>query len=300
MTIDLTFSSDLNYWVGCLVGLAIGDQLGSTIEGKAPGTFQPIIDMVDGSFWTDDTSQALCLADSLISVGRLDAIHQLDRYARWLFGGYLSSQESAYGVGPTARQAITNFRDSGQPQPVANATSNGALMRLAPVPMFYAKDLELAVQMSADSAATTHGSSVCIDACRLYSSLILKALGKASKTEILKYHARLWHNRSLDPKVEQVARGSYQRKKPPEIRGTIHIVEVMEAALWSFNQTSSFSEGILLAVNLGDDADTTGAIFGQLTGAYYGYNEIPDHWKPHLIDRALIEYLALKLFEVRP
>ena len=80
MTIDLTFSSDLNYWVGCLVGLAIGGQLGSTIEGKAPGTFQPIIDTVDGSFWTDDTSQALCLADSLISVGRLDAIHQLDRY----------------------------------------------------------------------------------------------------------------------------------------------------------------------------------------------------------------------------
>ena len=115
MAIDLTFSNDLNYWVGSLVGLAIGDQLGSTIEGKAPGTFQPIVDMMDGSFWTDDTSQALCLADSLISVGRLDAIHQLDRYARWLFGGYLSRQESAYGVGPTARQAITNFRDSGQP-----------------------------------------------------------------------------------------------------------------------------------------------------------------------------------------
>ena len=75
----------------------------------------------------------------------------------------------------------------------------------------------------------------------------------------------------------------------------------MEAALWSFNQTSSFSEGILLAVNLGDDADTTGAIFGQLAGAYYGYNEIPDHyWKSQLVDRALIEYLALKLFEVRP
>ncbi len=300
MAIDLTFSNDLNYWVGSLVGLAIGDQLGSTIEGKAPGTFQPIVDMMDGSFWTDDTSQALCLADSLISIGRLDAIDQLERYARWLFGGYLSSQESAYGVGPTARQAITNFRDSGQPRPVVNATSNGALMRLAPVPLFYAKDLELAIQMSADSAATTHGSSVCIDACRLYSSLIVKALGQASKTEILNYHALLWQNRSLDPQVEQVARGSYQQKKPPEIKGTIHIVEVMEAALWSFSQTSSFSEGVLLAVNLGNDADTTGENFGQLAGAYHGYSEIPDHRKSQLVNRALIEYLALKLFEGRP
>ena len=102
-----------------------------------------------------------------------------------------------------------------------------------------------------------------------------------------------------EEKVEWEKLGQ-EEKKPPEIKGTIHIVEVMEAALWSFSQTSSFSEGILLAVNLGDDADTTGAIFGQLAGAYYGYNEIPDHWKSQLVDRALIEYLALKLFEGRP
>ena len=73
----------------------------------------------------------------------------------------------------------------------------------------------------------------------------------------------------------------------------------MEAALWAFDQSSSFAEGALLAVNLGDDADTTGAIFGQLGGAYYGYNGIPNHWKEQLVDRALIEYLAQKLFEFR-
>ena len=299
MTIDLSFSDNLNYWLGSFVGLAIGDQLGSPIEGKKTDQFEPITDIVDGSFWTDDTSQALCLADSLVTVGKLDPIDQLQRYVRWLFGGYLSSQELAYGAGSTARQAITDFRDSGQPKPVTNATSNGALMRLTPIPLFYAKDLKLAIQMSGESATTTHGSPICVDACRLYSSLIVKAIGGANKTTILEYQADLWQDRSLVPSVDQVARGSYRHKEPPEIKGTIHIVEVMEAALWAFDRSSSFSEGALLAVNLGHDTDTTGAIFGQLAGAHYGYDKIPDHWKSQLVNRALIEYLALKLFEHR-
>ena len=288
-----------NGWIGSLVGLAIGDQLGCPLEGKPPGTFEQITDMLPDSFWTDDTAQALCLADSLISVQGLDRMDQLQRYVRWLCEGYMSSQDVAYGCGQTARQAITAFRDNGTPTPVEAATSNGALMRLAPIPLFYAKNLATAVQMAGESAIATHSNPICAGACRLYASMIVKAVNGASKPEILDYQADLWQGQPLTPSVDQVAQGSYRQKEPPQIRGTIHIVEVMEAALWAFDQSSSFAEGALLAVNLGNDTDTTGAIFGQLGGAYYGYNGIPNHWKEQLVDRALIEYMAQKLFEFR-
>ena len=285
-------------WMGSFIGLAIGDQLGSLVEGKPRGSFDRVTGIMKGSFWTDDTSQALCIADSLISTKTLDLHDNLERFSKWLFDGYLSCKEWGYGCGPTARIAITNFKKSGKLSPVKDQSTNGALMRLSPVPLFYSKDLKEAIVMSGESSKSTHNNTTCIDACRLYGSMIVKAVQGGDKNSILNYDSELWNDIPLEDSIDNVALGSFKEKNPPEIKGTLNISESIEAALWAFDRSSSFAEGALMAVNLGDDADTTAAIFGQLGGAFYGYDSIPNDWKLNLMDRRLIEYIAKNLYEI--
>jgi len=285
-------------WIGSFIGLTIGDQLGSLVEGRARGTFNRVTGMAEGSFWTDDTSQALCIADSLISTKELDLSDQLERFTKWLFEGYLSCKEWGYGCGPTARTAITNFKNTGKISPVKDQPTNGALMRLAPVPLFYIRDIKQAIIMSGESSRSTHDNTTCIDACRLYGSMIVKAVQGGDKNSILNYDSELWNDIPLEESIYNVALGSFKEKNPPDIKGTLNITESIEAALWAFDRSSSFAEGALMAVNLGDDADTTAAIFGQLAGAFYGYKSIPNDWKSNLLERGLIEYIANKLYVI--
>jgi hypothetical protein len=105
-----------------------------------------------------------------------------------------------------------------------------------------------------------------------------------------------WHQRSLESVIDEVAAGSYKRLSPPLIKGTGYVAETLEAALWAFYNTSSFREGCLLAVNLGDDADTTGAVYGQLAGAFYGEEGIPESWLSRITQRRLIESYGEQLF----
>ena len=289
----------LDKWMGSIIGLAIGDQLGSLTEGKARGSFEKVRGMDPGTFWTDDTSQALCLADSLISTKKFDLTDQLERYSKWLFEGYLSSKEWGYGCGPTARLAINNFKKNGKPSPVKDQPTNGALMRLCPIPLYYSYNLEEAINKSGESAKSTHDNPICVDACRLYGSMIVKAVQKKDKDFILEYDHKLWTDKPLEKSIQIVAQGSFKEKKLSEIKGTLNISESIEASLWAFNHSSSFAEGALMAVNMGDDADTTAAIFGQLAGAFYGYEAIPIDWRSKLLEKELIEFIANKLYEFR-
>lgn len=91
-------------------------------------------------------------------------------------------------------------------------------------------------------------------------------------------------------------RGSFKNRNPPEIRGSGYVIHSLEAALWAFHHAENFRDGALLAVNLGEDADTTGAVFGQIGGAYFGKSGIPDGWLSKLHQLDLIETFALKLF----
>ena len=289
----------LDKWMGSIIGLAIGDQLGSLTEGKARGSFEKVRGMDPGTFWTDDTSQALCLADSLISTKKFDLTDQLERYSKWLFEGYLSSKDWGYGCGPTARLAINNFKKNGKPSPVKDQATNGALMRLCPIPLYYSYNLEEAINKSGESAKSTHDNPICVDACRLYGSMIVKAVQKREKEFILEYDQKLWTDKSLEKSIHIVAQGSFKEKNLSEIKGTLNISESIEASLWAFNHSSSFAEGALMAVNMGDDADTTAAIFGQLAGAFYGYEAIPIDWRSKLLEKELIEFIANKLYEFR-
>jgi ADP-ribosylglycohydrolase len=107
----------------------------------------------------------------------------------------------------------------------------------------------------------------------------------------------LWEEEPLAPRIDEIAAGSFLAKEPPQIRGSGYVVESLEAALWAFSRSSSFEEGLLLAVNLGDDADTTGAVYGQIGGAFYGAAAIPATWMAKLAMTSLIEGLAVRLVD---
>jgi ADP-ribosyl-[dinitrogen reductase] hydrolase len=295
---------------GALLGLAAGDALGTTLEFRCPGTFLEIDDMVGGGpfnlaagEWTDDTSMALCLAESLIEKRGFDPLDQLQRYAKWASQGHLSSNDRCFDIGNTVREALGNFRRTHQPYcgPCDPETAgNGSLMRLAPVPLFYARRHREAIERSGESSRTTHGAKTAIDACRYMGALLAGAVNGASKDELLSPHYSpvegYWEECPLAPEIGEIASGSYKRREPPEIEGSGYVVRSLEAAMWAFSRSDSFRSGCLLAVNLGDDADTTGAIFGQLAGAYYGEDGIPQGWRDKLARRPLIESFADRIF----
>ncbi len=274
---------------GCLKGLAVGDALGTTLEFKPPGTFAPLTDMVGGGpfglepgQWTDDTSMALCLAESLLECRGFDPRDQLERYVRWHRKGHLSSTGTCFDIGNTVAAALRRFEQTGAPDCGSThpqAAGNGSIMRLAPVPLYFARDPSAAVTRAADSSRTTHGAAEAVDACRYLAALIVGALDGASRDELLSDNYSpapgLWDAEPLSPRIAEIASGSFRRRQPPDIRGTGYVVQSLEAALWAFDRGSSFRDGALLAVNLGDDADTTGAVYGQLAGAYYGEPGIP-------------------------
>jgi ADP-ribosylglycohydrolase len=297
---------------GALLGLAAGDAVGTTVEFRSPGTFAPVTDMVGrGVFrlqpgqWTDDTSLALCLAESLIERQGFDPVDQLERYVRWWRQGHLSSTGSCFDIGNTIGEALAQFLKTRKPDVGATnprSAGNGSIMRLAPVPMFFAGQPLEAIARSADSSRTTHAAPAPVDACRYFGGLIVGALSGATKDELLSPRycpaPGLWEREPLCPEIDAVAAGSFKSQEPPQIKGTGYVVKSLEAALWAFDRSASFEHGCLLAVNLGDDADTTGAVYGQIAGAFYGESGIPKSWRSKLALRETIESFADKLWQL--
>ena len=293
------------------MGLAAGDALGTTLEFRPPGSFEPIHDLVGGGpfglkpgQWTDDTSMALCLATSLLECGGFDPTDQMQRYVRWWREGYLSSTGECFDIGITTSGSLSRFMQHGDPYAgSADSTSagNGSLMRLAPVPMRYAGDAAEAIARAADSSRVTHQAVEAVDACRYFAGLLFGALQGLDKQTLLAPGycpvGRLWESEPLADRIALVAGGSFKDREPPHIKGTGYVVDALEAALWAFHRSDSFREGALLAVNLGDDADTTGAIYGQIAGAYYGAEAIPATWRSKLAMTDQIASLAESLYD---
>ncbi len=269
---------------GALLGLAVGDAIGTTVEFKPRGSFKPLTDMIGGGpfglepgQFTDDTSMALCLAISLIDNG-FDLHDQMQRYTRWANEGYMSSTGRCFDIGIATRGALQRFQRNGNPLAGStdpNSAGNGCLMRLAPVPIRYADQPELAVRYSEEQARTTHQAPECLGASRLFGELLVRALQSQSKDQVL---APPVLSGKLPTKVDLIGRGSYLTKDRQAIRGTGYVVDSLEATLWCFAQTSSFRDCVLMAANLGDDADTTAAQAGQIAGAFYGEGSITPEW----------------------
>jgi ADP-ribosyl-[dinitrogen reductase] hydrolase len=284
---------------GCLLGLAVGDALGTSLEFQPRDTFPPLTDMIGGGpfdlqpgEWTDDTSMALCLAASLVEANGFDARDQMERYLRWRDHGYLSSNGRCFDIGNTVNQALRRYARTGDPfsgSTDLHTAGNGSLMRLAPVVLFYYPDHQQACDRAEESSRTTHAARQCLDACRYFAELLCRALDGWEKPELL---GTPFLEGIATAAVREIAHGEYIYKSREDIHGTGYVVNSLEAALWCFGQTDSFSAAVLLAANLGDDADTTAAICGQLAGAYYGEAGIPAEWLEKLAHRKMIARIA--------
>lgn len=256
---------------------------------------------------------ALCLAISLITRRGFVLYDQLVRYKWWYQHGYMSSIGECFDIGTATKNAMEEFmrrqrlfskkyrislndldylsdhrllRKFDVYCSKTDAAGNGSLMRLAPVPLFFHQHIKEAVEFSGYSGKITHGDQKAYDACRYFGALIVAALHNFTKDELLDVNFldkhRSWFGETpICDEIRKIAQGSYRKSGGYDdgIRGKGYVVDALEAALWAFwSDDNDFEKGVLAAVNLGDDTDTTAAIYGQLAGAYYGYEKLPEKW----------------------
>jgi ADP-ribosyl-[dinitrogen reductase] hydrolase len=290
--------STLDRYRGCLLGLACGDAVGTTVEFSPRGSFPDVTDMVGGGpfelpvgAWTDDTSMALCLASSLTHCRGFDARDQMNRYVNWWQWGYLSATHECFDIGMTVCRALQRYQVTGDPMAGDSHPStagNGSLMRLAPVVLAYAPDGASVQRHARLSSVTTHAAPEAIDCCDILASVLLRALLDVPKTDLLPTMAPATSTEG----VRAIVAGAYRNKTRGQIRGSGYCVESLEAAMWCFEETKSYEEAVLAAANLGDDADTTAAIVGQIAGAFYGVEAIPARWRERIYMTSEIVRLA--------
>jgi ADP-ribosyl-[dinitrogen reductase] hydrolase len=281
-------TSKLERYQGALLGLAVGDAIGTTVEFKQRGSFKPVTDMTGGGVfklkageWTDDTSMALCLAESLISCDGFNPTNQMETYVAWWRHGHNSSNGRCFDIGGTTRTSLARFQANGEVycEPDEHTSGNGALMRLAPIPMFFRDNKEAVWLYAGESTRTTHGSTEAIECSQLFAMMLRTALMGDTKIAILNTPPLV----PLSPKVAAISEGTYKRKSLKKIKGSGYCVHSLEAALYCFAKTSTFDEAVLMAANLGDDADTTAAITGQIAGAFYGVKNIKAKWRSKVV-----------------
>jgi ADP-ribosylglycohydrolase len=290
-----------------LLGLAIGDALGAAVEFEVPGSFEAVQGYRGGGphglepgEWTDDTSMALALADSIAEEG-WDLNDQAERYVAWWRTGAYSVNGRVFDIGTTTVAALQRFQQSGDPWTSGDsselASGNGSIMRLAPVPLAYARlfpeRLGDLVARAVESSRPTHASPQCLSACAGLAVALAALVHGLPREVVLDPAWSAWKQladlQPLHTEVAEVLSGSFRRKVPPDIRGSGYVVKSLEAALWAFAAAESFGDAVLRAVNLGDDADTTGAVCGQLAGAHWGESGIPPELLNGLAGRELLE-----------
>jgi ADP-ribosyl-[dinitrogen reductase] hydrolase len=292
---------------GAMIGLAVGDALGAAVEFSGPGSFAPVTGYRSGGphglqagEWTDDTSMALALADSISSVG-WDLNDQASRYVEWWKNGKYSVNGRCFDIGITTRTALSRFLANKNALASGDlserASGNGSIMRLAPVPIahaeLYPNNIEELSRLADESSLTTHASEQCRSACRYLATVLATLIQGEDRDQVLspdwKALRQLNNIKPLHPLIQEVAEGSFRQKKPPAIQGSGWVVKSLEAALWAFHDAGTFEEAVLRAVNLGDDADTTGAVCGQLAGAFWGESNIPECLRSGLARMDMVE-----------
>ncbi|MBD2749211.1 ADP-ribosylglycohydrolase family protein [Microvirga sp. BT688] len=283
-----------NRALGAFLGLAVGDALGTTLE-FSPKPDRPVLhDIIGGGpfrlepgAWTDDCSMALALADSLITNPDLDAIDLMKRFVSWYRDGRYSHTGVCFDIGNTTLDAIQTFEANGKA--FAGSTDprtagNGSIMRLAPVAVRHWNDRPRLIRIAGDQSRTTHAAVEAVACCETLAEILADAIGGWSLPKLL-----------TRPSVQQV-RGFEIGQHRHHVRGTGYVVASLHAALWAVSRTSSFADAVLLAANLGEDADTTAAVAGQIAGAIYGVSGIPTEWLDHLVWKDEIRHKAETLF----
>ena len=275
---------------GMLVGLAVGDALGAPVEFGY--TAKNIRDEWDGQmqdhripkgYYTDDTAMALCLADSLLESGGYDSYDVMTKYENWALHGYRDSEgEPAPDIGNQTRYAITDFVTNpvvSKDRPRTSNAGNGSIMRLAPIVIAaYEEGSKVCRELAKFSARDTHFSEEAEAGTELFAALLYNAVDRNDKRSIVEAtdfatsdaYVSVW-SRVLD-----VTKKDFDPTTLEDLGG--YVVDALKIAVWGFLTFDSFREGLVEVIKLGGDTDTNGAIYGQLAGAYYGYEQIPSEW----------------------
>ncbi len=309
--------------LGCFLGGIVGDAYGSYAEFKERDTYVISKDMEitvfglpPGSF-TDDSSMMLCLAASFVETGKFSPIDQMERYSRWRRDGYMSSsvERGCFDIGRTTARAIAQY-DKEVYDRTLNTTGhddtpeteyfgrngeydagNGGIMRLAPVPIFYYNDVEKAGHYSALSSKVTHASQECLESAEVMGKMIALLLCGAGKLQATVDVESMRKNLRCD-KVIAICNGTYLEKRRQNIKTTGYVIDSLEAALWAFHCTDTFEKGLILLGGCGGDADTVCCIYGQIAGAFYGYQSIPKRWVGTLQRAKMVAKVAFDLITV--
>jgi ADP-ribosylglycohydrolase len=252
---------------------------------------------------------ALALADSIGAVG-WDLNDQARRYISWWRNGDYSVNGRCFDIGITTSSALGRFERTGDAWSSGDrderASGNGSIMRLAPIPIRYAHlfpdQIGELSRYASESSLPTHASPQCLSACRYLSLILAGLIHGIDRGQVLSPDweplAVLCAAGPLHPEIDAVARGTFRHKQPPAIVGSGYVVRSLEAALWAFANASDFRDAVLQAVNLGDDADTTGAVCGQLAGAFWGQSGIPSDLVDGLSQRDMLVSALQSLLEV--
>jgi len=283
-----------------LLGTAIGDAIGFPVQFIPRKTVQknPVTDMEkcrtfesSPGIWSDDTSLSLCLADSLCSGYNLQDI--ADKFVKWLFDGLWTPNNRAFDVGRTTMRAISNLRNGMEPK-LAGLNreidnGNGSLMRILPlIPHIYGLVEEQQIQIISEVSSLTHRHPRSILACIFLCKFGMAYLN-CQNTNIAFVNTQKEIKRLLSQKefknehshFDRLINLTYEQFRniaEDDIKSTGYVIDTLEASLWSIFNNHNFKDSVLCAVNLGNDADTVGAITGALAGIIYGYDTIPHEW----------------------
>ena len=301
---------------GLLLGLALGDALGAPAQHRRSGTFPPIGDLVGGGpydlprgAWTDDTALPLLLADSLLATGHFDARDFVQRCQRWQREGYLSSTGQCLGITATTARSLAQAQWSGNPFAGPHDPARAEkepLLRAGVAVAFALADPEEAIELAAEVARPTHQAPVALDACRYYAALLIGALQGEPRSRLLGPHFTpvpgLWERRPLKPEVAAIAAGGWRIESgaaagQPGEGGGGTALDGLVVTVRALARGSGYRDTVLTAVNLGGDADTNGALVGQLAGARYGARGLPPHWLDGLVAADLVTRSADRLLE---
>lgn len=273
--------------MGALIGLAVGDAVGTALEFKPRDSYPRLTDMIGGGVfqlkpgeWTDDTAMALALADSLLVCGGINEADLMQRFVNWRERGAYSCTGTCFDIGNTTSAALRRWQRTGDP--IAGDTDpdtagNGSLMRLAPVALRYWDDRTILREAAARQSRTTHAAPQAVAGCVVYAEMIADAIAGCPAHDVLQRAAN-----GMDTSMQVIIDGAWRGKRRDKIRASGYVLHSLEAAIWSVARTGSFAEAVLTAANLGEDADTTAAIAGQLAGALYGASGIPAEWRGKL------------------
>ena len=283
---------------GALIGLAVGDALGAPVEFKDRGSFPLVTEMQSGGYfhlpagaWTDDTAMALCLADSLIAHPEFDPADLLNRFLRWMNDHENTSTGRCIGVGQNTLAVLGNYHRTGAltaPPVKGRSDGNGAIMRLAPVACMHWQDIGTVRRISVRQSQATHCSELSAAASEMLGWLLsLLIAGQSWPDALAAVRGDDWPE-----DIQAIAAGAWASKTADEISSTGYVVHTLEAAMWAVGTTESFEDALIKAVNLGHDADTVGAVAGQIAGARYGFDAIPERWLDVLAHRDALEARA--------